>query len=408
MPRIDGGRMLADLKRIREFGRYETGVHRPTFSPQDVEARRWLAGRMTEAGLTAAIDGVGNVLGRSAAAGPCLLIGSHTDTQPRGGWLDGVMGVIYGLETARAFRDDPACAGLGIDVASWADEESHYISFLGSRSFVDELSEAEIDRAAHREDGTPLREAIAGAGFAGRPRFSLEAGRYRGYLEAHIEQGGYLEQEGKRIGVVTSIVGIFQYRIVFEGSQNHAGTTPMPIRRDPGVALVRFLNRAYDGFGALAGPRTVWTVGRIQLTPGAPSIIPGQAEALLQFRDADLALMERMEAELARLAAEADRQGPCKARLETLSRTPPTVMDAGFQDALEAAAQADAPAAWMRMPSAAGHDAQILAHRLPAGMLFVPSIGGVSHHFSEDTAEADLVLGCQVFADGAERILRTT
>src|SRR5690606_13729662 len=123
----------------------------------------------------------------------------------------------------------------------------------------------------------------------------------------------------------------------------------------------------------IAGPRTVWTVGRILLDPGAPSIIPGRAEALLQFRDADLALMERMEEELGRLLAEADRQGPCAARLERLSRTPPTLMDDGFQDALEAAARAQAPDAWMRMPSAAGHDAQILARRLPAGMLFVPS-----------------------------------
>ncbi|MBM3489931.1 MAG: Zn-dependent hydrolase [Alphaproteobacteria bacterium] len=406
MPRIDGKRLLADLQHIRGFGRFETGVHRPTFSPEDVAARQWLAGRMAEAGLAPSIDGVGNVLGRSPAAGPCLLMGSHTDTQPRGGWLDGVMGVIYGLEAARAFAEEPAAAGLSIDVASWADEESHYLSFLGSRSFVGQLPEAEIDNAKHREDGTPLRQAIAQAGFAGRPRLTLEEGRYRGYLEAHIEQGGSLETDGKRIGVVTSIVGIFQYRMTFEGRQNHAGTTPMPIRKDSGVALVRLLAQVNDRFAAIAGPRTVWTAGRILLHPGAPSIIPGKAEVLLQFRDGELTQMQRMEEELVRLVAEANAMGPCAVSLETLSRTPPTAMDARLQDAVAAAAEAHAPRGWMRMPSGAGHDAQILARRLPAGMLFVPSIGGVSHHYSEDTAEADLVLGCQVFCDAAFRFLK--
>ena len=406
MPKIDGGRLLADLRRIREFGRFETGVHRPTFSPQDVASRHWLAGRMGEAGLDVTLDGIGNVLGRSTTSGPCLLLGSHTDTQPRGGWLDGVMGVIYGLEVARAFREDPACGGLGIDVASWADEESHFASFLGSRSFIGDLGEAEIDGARQREDGTPLRDALQQAGFAGRPRLALDATRYRGYLEAHIEQGGTLERERKLIGVVTGIVGIFQFRLVFTGVQNHAGTTSMPIRKDAGVAMVRLLNRVHDVFPSLVGPRGVWTVGRIVLEPNAPSIIPGRAEALLQFRDTDLSLMQRLEAALLRLVEEAAREGPCTVSLETLSRTAPTLMQEAFQDAIEAAARTHAPELWMRLPSAAGHDAQILARKLPAGMLFVPSIGGVSHHYSEDTGEADIVLGCQVLADAAFRILR--
>jgi len=405
MPRIDGERLVADLKRIADFGRFETGVHRPTFSPQDTESRRWLAGRMEEAGLAVTVDGVGNVIGRSPAAGPALLIGSHTDTQPRGGWLDGVMGVIYGLEVARAMREDPATSGFAVDVASWADEESHYISFLGSKSFVGALTEAEIDAARNRDDGTPLRTAIERAGYAGRPRLAFEAGRHVGYLEAHIEQGPYLEETGKRIGVVTGIVGIFQYRIAFTGQQNHAGTTPMPRRRDAGAALVRLCAAIDARFRDLAGPLSVWTVGRIVLEPGAPAIIPGKAEMMLQFRDGDVAVMERMEAGLMELVAAANRDGPCPVAIETVSRVTPVPMDPRFQDALAAAAAAHAGDAWMRMPSAAGHDAQILAHRLPAGMLFVPSIGGVSHHFSEDTAEADIVLGCQVFADGAARIL---
>ena len=405
MPRIDGARLIADLKRLAEFGRYKTGVHRPTFSKEDVESRHWLAARMAEAGLDPVIDGIGNVIGRSKVDGPKVLIGSHTDTQPRGGWLDGVMGVIYGLEVARAMRDDPATSGLGVEVASWADEEGHFSNFLGSRSFVGELAEAEIDQARHRDDGTPARDAIRAAGLEGKPRLQIEPGRHVGYLEAHIEQGGVLEHEKRRIGIVTSIVGIINYRIEFTGTQNHAGTTPMPIRRDAGVAMVRLCSAIYERFAALAAERSVWTVGRMLVEPGAPAIIPGRAEMVVQFRDASLPVMERFEAALLELVETANREGPCSVATTVLARTPPTTMEERFLKALDAAAETHAPGNWMRMPSGAGHDAQVIAHKLPAAMMFVPSIGGVSHHYSEDTEEADIVLGCQVFADGAARIL---
>ena len=397
---------MADLKRLAEFGRYKTGVHRPVFSEPDLASRRWLVERMTEAGLEAEIDGIGNVIGRRPGAGPRLLIGSHSDTQPRGGWLDGAMGVIFGIEVARAFRDDPACAGIGVDAASWADEESHFISFLGSRSFTEDLAEAEIAQARHRDEGTPLTEAIAKAGLSGRTRAKVDPQRYRGYLEAHIEQGGVLEAQAKRVGVVTAIVGIFLYRVTFTGQQNHAGTTPMPLRKDAGVALTSFCHAVGERFGALAGPHTVWTMGRIELEPNVPSIIPGRAQVLLQIRDPELGRMEALGAEALRLAATANSVGPCWVEIEQISSTKPTAMHAPFQDAIQAAAQAHVGNDWLRMHSGAGHDAQILAKRLPAGMMFVPSIGGVSHHWSEDTAEADIVLGCQVFADAAAAILR--
>ena len=222
MPRINGERLLADLRRIADFGRYQTGVHRPHLSPQDVESRHWLAGRMKEAGLEPVIDGVGTVLGKSPKTGPRILLGSHSDTQPRGGWLDGVMGVIYGLEVARALAEDPETAHLAVDVASWADEEGHWGQMVGSRSFVGMFGDAEIDKARHRDEGTPMRDALKAAGLEGKPREHFEEGRYRGYLEAHIEQGGVLEATDKRIGIVTAIVGIYAYRLTFTGIQNHA------------------------------------------------------------------------------------------------------------------------------------------------------------------------------------------
>src|SRR5437660_2349890 len=287
MPTIDGQRVIADLKRLAEFGRYETGVHRPTYSPVDVESRHWLAEQLSAARLDTVIDGIGNVIGRSTTTGPRLPVGSHSETQPYGGWLDGSLGVIYGLELARAFAADPGCAGLGIEVAAWADEEGHYQSFLGSHSFTDMLSEEEIDRIRGRDDGTPLREALQRAGFAERPRERVDPARYVGYLEAHIEQGDTLDTSGLRVGVVETIVGIWNYRVTLDGEQNHAGTTRMVRRKDAGVAMVRLATRIHERFPEIAGPATVWTIGRMLIEPNAPSVIPGRAEMQVQFRDAD-------------------------------------------------------------------------------------------------------------------------
>ncbi len=401
MPTIDAARLLQDLRELARIGAWRTGVHRPTYSADDMTARHWLAARLTEAGLAAEIDGIGNVIGRTAAPGPKLLLGSHLETQPHAGWLDGALGVIYGLEVARVLG---ASLGHAIEVGAWADEEGHFGNFLGSRSFVHGIDAAEIARTVNRHDGTSLPDALAQAGLAGRARARLDPARYRGYLEAHIEQGDELDRSGLRLGVVTSIVGIWQYLIRFEGVQNHAGTTRMAIRKDAGVALVRLAGAIEARFPQVAGPRSVWTTGRILLEPGAASIVPGRAEMLFQFRDADPARLAALQQALEALVAEADA-GPCRVTLTNLSRSTPKVMDAGFQDVLERAAERNAPGLHLRLPSGAGHDAQVFADRLPAAMLFVPSIGGISHHHAEDTREADLVLGCQVLADAAAEIL---
>jgi beta-ureidopropionase / N-carbamoyl-L-amino-acid hydrolase len=396
--RIDGERLLRDLYELRKIGEYKTGVHRPTYSPEDVQSRHWLAARLSAAGLDPEIDGIGNVLGRAREDGPKLLLGSHVETQPHAGWLDGALGVLYGLEVARTL-------GGGIDVAAWADEEGHFGSFIGSRSFCGMLTDAEID-TLHNREGTTLRDALAQAGFAERPRAMVDPARYRGYMEAHIEQGAELEDTGKRIGIVTAIVGSHRFRILFEGVQNHAGTTRMSIRKDAGVALVNLAHAIYQRFPAVVGPRTVWTTGRITLDPGAASIVPGRAEMVFQFRDTNPALLAKLDGELEALVADANR-GPCRVTIAESGQSTPQSMDAGFQDALERAAERHAPGLHVRMPSGAGHDAQILAERMRSAMLFVPSIGGISHHYAEDTKDEDIVLGCQVFADAAAEIVAT-
>ncbi len=405
MPVINGDRLVGDLEALRTFGRCGNGVVRQSLSEVDMESRRWLVERMADAGLDAGIDGVGTVFGRSRNPGKALLVGSHTDTQPTGGWLDGTLGVMYGLETVRAFAESRETRDLAVDVASWIDEEGTFFGLLGSKMFCGLVGEEDLDGASNAS-GTTLRAALRDAGLEGRPFERCVPDRYRAYMEAHIEQGPWLEEEMRRIGVVTGIVGIRDVSVVFEGQQNHAGTTPMARRRDAGAALVAFATRIHEVFATHAGPRSVWTIGNIRLEPGAASIIPGRAWLSLQYRDADEARMDRFGDLVADLVRECNACGPVAVSMEpTKDRTAAALMDADLQRYLEAAAERHAPGAWMPMPSAAVHDAQNLALILPSAMLFVPSRGGISHAFEEDTSREDIVLGCQVFADAIASVL---
>jgi N-carbamoyl-L-amino-acid hydrolase len=401
---VVGARVLADLNGLRGIGAYKTGVHKPTLSEPHIRSLEWLAQQLPGAGLTATIDGIGNVLGTSTKSGPKLLAGSHLESQNFAGWLDGPLGVVFALEAARVINPDSNTNGA-VEVAAWCDEEGHFGSFLGSRSYVGGVTEADIDAAADRTSGRSMRQALSEVGLAGRPRAQAERGRHIGYLEAHIEQGRTLEGGGLSIGVVTSIVGIWQYRITFTGEQNHAGTTQMSIRSDAGLALARFCVDIDDCFPGLCGPRTVWTTGRITLDPGAPSIIPGRAEMLFQIRDDDVSVIERLEERLRSMGADVSSKGPCRVEVERLRTGAPAIMDASFQKAIDAASITFAGGRSIRMPSGAGHDAQVLATIMPAGMLFVPSIGGISHHWSENTADADIVTGAQVFVEACRRLL---
>jgi len=403
-PRADGARVLADLNALRAIGAYKTGVHKPTFSEPHLQSLQWLVQHLPDAGLTGEIDGIGNIIGVSTKPGPKLLAGSHLESQNHAGWLDGPLGVVYALEAARVLNREPDIKGA-VEVASWCDEEGHFGHFLGSRSYVGGVTDADIDAARDRNHDRSMREALRDVGLAGRARAHYERGRHIGYLEAHIEQGEALESSGLKIGVVTSIVGIWQYRISFTGEQNHAGTTRMAIRKDAGLALAKFCVAIDERFPSACGPRTVWTTGRITLDPGAPSIIPGAAEMLFQIRDDDPAVIARLEDLLHAMATEVDKQGRCTVTVERLRTGAPAMMDGAFQQAIEAASTACAGGKSQRMPSGAGHDAQILATVMPAGMLFVPSIGGISHHWTENTADADIVTGAEVFVETCRRLL---
>jgi len=401
--RIDGDRLLADLRELAEIGRCGSGVHRPFLSQPDREARDWLVRRMCDAGLDARIDGIGNVFGQSRGVERALLIGSHTDTVPRGGWLDGALGVIYGLEIARARSESGEPGPLGVDVISFADEESAYLAMAGSRAFCGYLSDAEIEAANH-EEGRSLREALVEAGYAGRPFATLDPDRQLAFLEAHIEQGPRLEAEGRRIGVVTGIVGIRRIQVTFSGQSDHAGTTPMHLRKDAGAALIEFCHQLRPRLEEARDADSVWNLGQVAFDPGVGNVVPGSAEVLIEYRDQSVETLDRMQAEIQAAVAAADGRGGITAEATQPLGLTPTTLDSDLAGLIAAAArgQGEEP---LQMPSGAGHDAMVLSSRLPAAMLFVPSIGGRSHDVAEDTAEADIVLGAQVMADAVRAFL---
>lgn len=407
MVEINGERLLGSLRTLRGFGAVGAGVVRPTFSDADMAARSWLRDQMAAAGLDACIDGVGNVVGRSRNAGPALIVGSHSDTQPEGGWLDGALGVMYAIETARALAEDPSTSHLAADTVAWADEEGTYSSFLGSRSFVGQLPSAAW--AETNAAGESIAEAIERVGLAQTSVASFEPGRHVGYLEAHIEQGPHLEEQRQQIGIVTSIVGMCALQVTFVGEQNHAGTTPMARRKDAGVALFEYCVRLRQRFEALAGPATVWTIGNARLEPGAESIVPGSAWCGLQFRDADVHVLESFETAAHDLAAEMTAEAPVE--VSTARRrdvVAPVDMDPELRQHLIGAAAGRVDASWVEMPSAAAHDAMVLATHLPCAMLFVPSIGGISHDFAEDSSDDDIITGCRVLADAVVSTLQNS
>ncbi len=398
---------MQDLQHLRNIGAFGSGVIRPAFSPADMEARLWLCNRMSEAGLEASIDGMGNVLGRSRNPGKKILLGSHTDTQPQGGWLDGALGVIYGIEVARACAETPETAHYGIDVASWSDEEGTYMGILGSSSFCGTLNHDDFNKAVDHLTGVSLQQAIRAAGLAGIPPFRLDKSNYLAYLEAHIEQGPHLEAQELLLGVVTAIVGLRTFKLSFTGEQNHAGTTPMAYRKDAANALIKLAHALDLEFSSLAHPHTVWTIGHIRLDPGSHSVVPGRAEMLLQFRDTDEALLDKLQDKASSLVQRFCEQGPVAVQLEPVyPHQKSALMSDKVQTCLAAAAQLHAPGRWTSMPSGASHDAQALASHLPTGMLFIPSIRGISHSILEDSKEEDIIRGCRALASATAAILK--
>ena len=387
---INAERFLASLHALREFGRSGTGVVRPAYSEADVAARKWLCAEFENAGLEVQVDAMGNLFG--LADGPSILLGSHSDSQPEGGWLDGALGVMAALEVARCAKEQ---GGPPVSVVSFQDEEGRFGVTTGSAVWAGSVPMGEAD-ALSDHAGVALKDARKA--MADMVTGDVSPERFTGFIELHIEQGPTLDTSGEQIGVVSDIVGIRDMRITLKGQQNHAGTTPMHLRRDAFQGLSAFNTKIAERFRNVVTPQTVWTIGHVSLHPNASSIVPGRATFSMQWRDGDAARLGRMERIIRTTAAEVATEFGLEVSFGPLLGLEPVKMDLTLRSALEAGAEAVAPGKWRVMPSGALHDATNVAAKMPVAMLFVPSIGGISHDFAEDTAEADLVAGCQVLA----------
>jgi N-carbamoyl-L-amino-acid hydrolase len=391
LPRLD-----SRLRALARFGALPGGgVSRPAWSPLHEEARAWLVAELRGAGLQAWIDPAGNVFGALGARGfetahPVILTGSHIDTVPEGGVLDGALGVVAGLECLQSVREAGTRLRHPLAVAAWSDEEGRYGSLFGSRAFCGNLDAARIPEMA-AVDGERLVDAMQRAGFDARraPEARAPAGSVAAYVELHIEQGARLEEAGLAIGVVDQIVGVRRARIVFTGQADHAGTTPMDRRRDAFLAAADFALRARELIGSRGSRVSVMNIGVVAVHPGAANVVPGRAELIHEMRDPDPDVLERLATDLGALArAVADARG-IGIEIRPMSATTPTPSAPRVMAAIEAACASLALKA-ERLYSAAGHDAQNLARITEAGMIFIPSQGGRSHRVDE-TSEPDAI-----------------
>jgi len=400
---INGERLLADLRTLSTIGgQRDGGVDRLAWSEADLAARRWFAERIRDAGLEPRVDAALNVFGHLVgSAGPFLLTGSHLDSVPNGGRLDGAYGAVAGLEVLRTMVESSDPLMARVEVVGFADEEGvrFGVGLIGSLALTGELELRQLGEARDWQ-GVPVPQVIASAGrdFDRILDAQQHLRSIAGFLELHIEQGPRMEADGVDLAVVTGIVGVHRQRIHVIGTQNHAGTTPFRLRHDAGRAAARAaasLREVVQGIDRDA----VANIGVMQFDPGGVNIIPGHAAFTLEVRHHEEPVVHRIvETFTTNLETICAEEG-CRSETEQLSWVPPARMHREQMEMLEAACfELDRKPA--RLWSGAGHDAAVLARHVPTGMLFVPSIGGVSHSPQETTSDEHLVLGARALLRG--------
>jgi allantoate deiminase len=374
----------------------EAGVTRFAWSPPLFDVYAWLRERATEAGFASEVDAAGNLrVVWEAGDGPAVAVGSHLDTVPSGGRLDGALGVLSGFEAMQLLRKRGFRPSRPIWLLAFMDEEGARFgtSLFGSRAFAGEDVRALGERID--ADGTTLRDAMAQAGYdLDRTHEAAGIGRVGRYLELHIEQGPVLERTGDEIGVVSAICGIVGLHVRLIGEANHAGTTPMEMRRDALVGAARCVVALHDEM--LRRDGAVGTVGTVEALPGGSNVVPGTAAFTIDIRAERPAELEALEAWVRETVATIASAAALEAEIEARYRLAPAPMADGLVALLGRAAVAEG--ARMRvMPSGAGHDAMAIAPHVPSGMLFVPSRGGISHN-PEWTDPQHCDLGVRVLA----------
>ena len=394
-PIVDGYRLNAILDVFRRYGGGDDGgTTRLAYSDEDIAARAYAASVMESAGLRVSVDLAGNLIGRRAGTDPAalpIIIGSHMDTVPAGGSYDGHVGSAAALEVALTLHHHGIELLHPLEVVIFQNEEG---GKTGSRALVGRVEPFEFD--AVTASGFTIRDGInrLGGDAARLDEAQREPGSMAGFLELHIEQGAVLEAAGIQIGVVEGIVGIRRWNITVLGGQNHAGTTPMPQRRDALVAAADLIGTVNEVATTLEG-RQVATVGRIEAVPGAPNVVPGEVRATLEIRDLEMDKIGQIFTEIVARARQIESARDVTIEFERFYESLAAPTAPAFRDIIEEQAGALGYSA-VRMPSGAGHDAQSMAELGPVGMIFVPSRDGISHSPDEYTAPEDITRGANV------------
>ena len=394
-PRVNGKRIVDHLSALSQFGKNpQGGVSRVAFSEADRQGRDYVVGLMRAAGLDTVIDAAGNLVGRRAGTEPSLMplvMGSHIDSVPEGGNYDGDVGSLGAIEVAQTLAENKTSIRHPLEVIIFADEEG---GTIGSHALSGEITDKQLNLVSN--SGKTIRDGIRFIG--GDPDKLASIRRKRGdiaaYLELHIEQGGILDTEKINIGVVEGIVGITQWEVKIEGFANHAGTTPMNQRRDAMLAAAKFIEAVNRIVTSVPG-RQVGTVGKLQAWPGAYNVIPGKVVLGLELRDLDgakvLTIYQKIREEASVIA---------KSTGTTFDFTETNSIVAAPTDQRirklidETAKSLGLSTKWL--PSGAGHDAQEIARLCPVGMIFVPSVAGISHSPKEFSRPEDIANGANV------------
>ena len=393
--RVDPERLTHRLRALAEFGKTpEGGVTRVAYGDADLAARAWIMEWMRNAGLEPSIDAGGNILGRRAGSEPGLpplMFGSHIDSVPEGGNYDGQVGAVAAVEVAHTLAEQRIRTRHPLEVVIFANEEG---GKTGSRVLSGEVMENEWELVTR--SGKTIREGTRSIGGdpSGATKARRSAGDVAAFLELHIEQGGLLDAEKVDIGVVEGIVGIKRWRVTIDGFANHAGTTPMDQRQDALLAAAGFIELVNRVVRETPG-RQVGTVGQIEAEPGAPNVIPGRVIASLEIRDLELETIDRLYESIREGAQRIAAETGTEFVFENTYVSRPALTDERIQR-LIAASASDLGLSTRRMPSGAGHDAQSIARFAPIGMIFVPSVGGISHSPQEFTTPEDVVNGANV------------
>ncbi len=403
--RVNGARIVEHINALAEFGKNpQGGVSRLAYSEADRRGREYVFGLMQQAKLDVSIDVAGNIIGRRAGSDrrlKPLLFGSHIDSVPEGGNYDGVVGSLGAIEVAQTLAENNLTTRHPIEVVIFQNEEG---GLIGSRAMNGELTEKELDLVSR--SGKTIREGIKFIG--GDPTKLSTVRRNRGsiaaYLELHIEQGGILEAEKIDIGIVEGIVGINWWDVTIEGFANHAGTTPMNNRQDALLAAAKFIEAVNRIVTSIPG-RQVGTVGRIQALPGAPNVIPGKVILSLELRDLDAAKIQMLFQQIRTEAGKITQTNRVTFDFKEINVNIPAPTDTRIRSLISESAK-ELGLSTKQMPSGAGHDAQDMARLAPVGMIFIPSVGGISHSPKEFSRPRDITNGANVLLNAVLKVDR--